>query len=93
MGFPPHKLAKMVRFLKKHTKNLAAPGPAPFSHFWAVWRRLVPFLIVGLHFDQLLASWGNLCWVLLGMWAWLPPKEKRYIAAMRRVLGWVGCYP
>ena len=31
---PPPQLPKMVRFPISHTKDLAAPGPAPFSNFW-----------------------------------------------------------
>ena len=30
---PPHKLRKMVRFLKNYTKNLSAPGSASFCNF------------------------------------------------------------
>ena len=62
---PPYKLPKTVRFLKKYTKNLSAPGPPPFSNFYpsgpsfpfilALWAFIsLHFGLVGLHF---LAFW------------------------------------
>ena len=76
---PPASCQKRSVFPMSHTKNLAAPGPAPFSNFWpfrlsfplifAFWVFIsFHFSLVGLHF---LASWprGPSFPFILALWS------------------------
>ena len=78
---PSHKLQKTARFLNEYTKNLAAPGPAPFCNFSPSGPSFpcilalsalisLRFGLVGLHF---LAFWpfGPSFPCILALWAFI----------------------